>query len=86
MSVSARSPTATEKKGPGEGPGLSGRLLKVQDVMARLDCSRSTVHRRIADGSILVVRIKGLVRFRAETIEALVEVAEAGTPHLFGEE
>jgi excisionase family DNA binding protein len=70
----------------GQTRGLSGRLLKVQDVMARLDCSRSTVHRRIADGSIPVVRIKGLLRFRVETIEALLEVAEAGAPRLLGEE
>jgi len=61
------------------------RLLRVRDIMERLGCSRATVHRRVADGTIPVVRIKGLVRFRPEVIDALLEVAEAGMPRLLEE-
>lgn len=54
--------------------------------MERLGCSRATVHRRVADGTIPVVRIKGLVRFRPEMIDALLEVAESGAPRLVTED
>ena len=64
------------------GPGR--RLLKVSEVMERLGCSRATVHRRVADGTLPVVRIGRLVRFRQETVEALLEVAEHGAPTLVG--
>lgn len=68
-------------------PASTGqRLLRVQEVMARLCCSRATVHRRIADGTLPVVRIKRLVRFRPEVIDALLRVAEAGPPKLAGED
>jgi excisionase family DNA binding protein len=60
------------------------RLLRVSDVMERLGCSRATVHRRMADGTLPAVRIGRLVRFRPETVEALLEVAEHGVPALVG--
>ena len=65
---------------------VGGRLLRVRDVMERLGCSRATVHRRIADGTIPVVRIKGLLRFRPDVVDALVQVAEAGRPRLLRED
>jgi excisionase family DNA binding protein len=59
--------------------------LRVEDVMRRLGCSRATVHRRVADGTLPAVRIKGLVRFRAEVVEALVDASECGAPRLSSE-
>jgi excisionase family DNA binding protein len=58
----------------------------VEDVMVRLGCSRATVHRRLADGTIPVVRIKRLVRVRSEAIDVLLQLAETGRPKLLGEE
>lgn len=69
-----------------EAVSTAQRLLRMQDVMARLGCSRATVHRRIADGTLRVVRIKRLVRFRPEVIDALLRAAEAGSPKLVGED
>jgi excisionase family DNA binding protein len=69
----------------GDSLGTPGRrLLKVSEVMERLGCSRATVHRRMADGTLPAVRIGRLVRFRPETVEALLEVAEHGAPTLVG--
>lgn len=74
---------------PGRGTVSTTRqgapLLRVRDVMDRLHCSRATVHRRVADGTLPVVRIKGLVRFRPEVVDALLEVSEYGAPQLLGE-
>ncbi len=64
----------------------AGRLLKVADVMHRLGCSRATVHRRVADGTLPAVRIKGLVRFRREVVDAMVEVGESSAPRLLRED
>lgn len=69
-----------------EAVSTAQRLLRTQDVMARLGCSRATVQRRIADGTLTVVRIKRLVRFRPEVIDALLQAAEAGSPKLVGED
>ena len=69
-----------------ESASTGQRLLRVHEVMARLCCSRATVHRRIADGTLPVVRIKRLVRFRPEVIDAFLQVTEAGPPKLLGED
>jgi excisionase family DNA binding protein len=66
-------------------PANGGRLLKVGDIMRLLGCSRSTVHRRVQDGTLPAVRIHGLLRFRPEVVEALLEVSESGVPELLSE-
>jgi excisionase family DNA binding protein len=71
---------------PGTVPAVAPRaLLKVGDVMRLLGCSRSTVHRRVQDGSLPAVRIHGLLRFRPETLEAFVQVNEDEIPELVEE-
>jgi hypothetical protein len=44
------------------------------------------MHRRIADGTLPVIRIKRLVRFRPEVIDAFLRVTEAGPPKLLRED
>lgn len=62
------------------------RLMTVRDVMNRFACSRATVYRLVARGVLPAVRIGKLTRFRPETVDALIKVAEAGSPRLVQEE
>ncbi|HTP29077.1 MAG TPA: helix-turn-helix domain-containing protein [Anaeromyxobacteraceae bacterium] len=65
---------------------LGGRLLTRAQVAERLGCSVSTIQRRVDDGTIPAIRIKGLLRFRPEVIDALLQVVESGGPGLVSEE
>lgn len=68
---------------------MSERLLSVEDVAERLGCSIRTVRRWIADGSLDSVKVGGLRRVTAASLDrfigveatdwgALAEDAEAG--------
>ena len=47
-------------------------LLTVDDVAALLTCSARTVRRLADDGTLHVVRIRGLVRFKRDEIDAWI--------------
>jgi excisionase family DNA binding protein len=51
------------------------RLWTVDEVADYLRASPRTVHRRIADGTIPVVRIGGLLRFRPDAVAAALSTA-----------
>jgi len=70
------STTAATKGGP---------LLRIQEVMERLQVSRATLYRMVYDGRIPVVRFGKIVRFRPEAVEALITIAEGGPVKLVDE-
>ena len=52
---------------------LSGAaLMTVDDVAAAISCSARTVRRLADDGTLHVVRIRGLVRFKRDEIDAWI--------------
>lgn len=52
---------------------MNDRLITVKDVGAALSCSRSTIWRRVKDGTIPApIKICGLTRWRANDIAALM--------------
>ena len=52
---------------------MEEKLLKVQDVMKRLNVSRRTVYYWINDGILKTVRIGGIYRFDPQDIDQLIE-------------
>jgi excisionase family DNA binding protein len=53
-------------------------LLRVGDVARRLDCSFASVYRLERSGRLRGVRLSGgLLRFRPEDVEALIENGRA---------
>jgi excisionase family DNA binding protein len=48
-------------------------LLKITAAAAALGCSAVTVRRRVKDGSLPHIRIKGRLYFRREEIHAFIE-------------
>lgn len=55
---------------------MNDRLITVKDVEAALSCSRSTIWRRVKDGTIPApIKICGLTRWRANEIAALIAPA-----------
>jgi excisionase family DNA binding protein len=55
------------------------KLLKVQDVMKRLNVSRRTVYYWINDGILKAVRIGGIYRFDPNDIDHLIETNRTAT-------
>lgn len=49
-------------------------LLKLVDVAAILNVSKITVRRRVADGSLPHVRIKGRLYFKLDDIKRFIEI------------
>lgn len=47
--------------------------MTIPDLMARWRVSRSTVERRMRDGTLSPIRIGNLIRFRPEEVEAAEE-------------
>lgn len=53
---------------------MNDRLITVKDIEAALSCSRSTVWRRVKDGTIPApIKICGMTRWRATDIAALMQ-------------
>lgn len=52
---------------------MEDKLLKVQDVMKRLNVSRRTVYYWITEGILKTVRIGGIYRFDPRDIDQLIE-------------
>jgi excisionase family DNA binding protein len=53
---------------------MEEKLLKVQDVMKRLNVSRRTVYYWINDGILKTVRIGGIYRFDPQDIDQLIDI------------
>jgi excisionase family DNA binding protein len=51
-------------------------LLKAKEVCEKLQVSRMTLHRLVKRGTLPVVRIGRLLRFRRESIEKYLKSAE----------
>ena len=52
-------------------------LLRAKDVCEKLQVSRMTLHRLVKRGSLPVVRIGRLLRFRPDSIKKMLGRAEA---------
>lgn len=59
---------------------MEDRLLKVQDVMKKLNVSRRTVYYWIQEGILKTVRLGGIYRFHPEDLEQLIESGRSAPP------
>jgi excisionase family DNA binding protein len=48
-------------------------LLTPEEVCKRIKCSRRTLDRMIADGTMRPLRFRGLIRFHPDELESLIE-------------
>ena len=55
------------------------RLIQIREAAAILGVSLVTVRRRVRDGSLPHVRIKGRLYFRANELHAFIEAHRGGT-------
>ena len=60
---------------------MNDRLITVKDVGAALSCSRSTIWRRVKDGTIPApLKICGMTRWRETDIAALMQAPPKPQP------
>jgi len=58
------------------GRAMEHKLITMEDVAAALKCSRTTIWRKVKDGSLPApVKVCGLTRWRAGDIAALIDNA-----------
>jgi excisionase family DNA binding protein len=51
----------------------TGALLSKQQVAKRLNVSTRTVNNLMSDGSLVPIRIRSVLRFSSESVEALID-------------
>ncbi len=61
--------TMTSEAKAVQGPG---RLMRIEDIADRLNCSRSMAHKLVATGAIPGLHIGRAVRVRPEDLEAYI--------------
>jgi excisionase family DNA binding protein len=63
------------------GRAMDRKLLTIKDVATALNCSRTTIWRKVKDGSIpKPMTVCGMTRWSVAQIEGLIASASAPTP------